>query len=122
MDVVKAICDPSGDQAGFESGPSCATSLRTEPSATDTIEMSAEPELAGLALIRWSKAMLVPSGDHAKLPTVNAPLVSCRGDRAARSTTNRWVIRKSCSTIWNSPYLLPRALLDAGFGLVAVEA
>jgi hypothetical protein len=44
--LSKAICDPSGDHFGFESGPFCVTSLRIDPSATVTIEMSALPELA----------------------------------------------------------------------------
>jgi hypothetical protein len=43
---------PSGDQTGLLSGPSCVISLRIAPSATVTIEMSAEPELAGLPLTR----------------------------------------------------------------------
>jgi hypothetical protein len=55
---------PSGDQTGFESGPSCVTSLRTDASATATIEMSAEPPLEGLPFSRWSNAMLLPSGDQ----------------------------------------------------------
>ena len=37
--------------------------------------------------------MLLPSGDHEKLPTVNAPLVSVRVARVEMSMTNNCVIR-----------------------------
>ena len=66
--------------------------------------------------------MLLPSGDQAKLPTVNAPLVSRRDARVTRSMTNKCVIRWSCSTIWNSPYFFSRSLIDSAFGSVAVQA
>ena len=46
-----AICLPSGDHFGFESGPSCATSGRTEPSETLTTEMSAVPPLAAFGIL-----------------------------------------------------------------------
>ena len=54
------------------------TSGRIVPSATATIEMSALPPLLLSALIRWSNAMRLPSGDQLNCPTVNAPLVSRR--------------------------------------------
>ncbi len=44
--------EPSGDHTGFESGPSCVTSLRTDASATVTIEMSAEPPFLSSGLTR----------------------------------------------------------------------
>ena len=44
--------EPSGDHTGFESGPSCVTSLRIDASATVTMEMSAVPPFLSSGLIR----------------------------------------------------------------------
>ena len=52
MEEWKGMRDPSGDQTGFVSGPSCVTSLRIEASATVTTEMSAVPPLASSGLMR----------------------------------------------------------------------
>ena len=84
---------PSGDQTGCVSGPGCVTSGRTVPSATVTTEMSAVPEFERSVLMRWSKAIDAPSGDHAKPPTVNVSAVSARVARVARSMTKSSFIR-----------------------------
>ena len=118
----KAIREPSGDHSGFVSGPSCVTSFRIVPSATVTMEMSVEPEAAGVGFCLWSNAMLFPSGDHAKLPTVNAPEVSDFVDFDWTSMVQRCDIRWSWSTTSNSPYFLSRSFTAALLGSVAVYA
>jgi hypothetical protein len=50
--VSNAMREPSGDQTGLESGPSCVTSVRTDASATLTIEISAVPPNPGLGFAR----------------------------------------------------------------------
>ena len=78
---------PSGDHRGFESGLAWVTRAVRAPVATSTIEMSADPPSPGSLVVRWSKAMRVPSGDQSKLPTTNEPQVSARVSRVARSIT-----------------------------------
>src|SRR4029078_6192543 len=75
LDVSNAGRVASGDHTGCESGPFCVTTSRTAPVATVTMAMSAVPPLAGSLLMRWSKAMALPSGDQSKLPTANGPVV-----------------------------------------------
>src|SRR5689334_9348699 len=114
--------DPSGDQIGSLSGPFWVISLRIVPSATVTIEISVDPLLPGLGVSLWSNAIDFPSGDQAKLPTVNAFWVNARLVFDARSRTKSWVMRCSRSMIWNSPYFFSRSFVAADFGSVAVKA
>ena len=75
------------DQTGPESGPSCVTRGFTFPSATVTTEISADPPLAFAELIRWSKAMRVPSGDHCGRHASNFPFVICTASPPAAGIT-----------------------------------
>ena len=52
MAVTNAICAPSGDQWGFESGPSCATTTMDLLESMETTEMSAVPPSAGSLVVR----------------------------------------------------------------------
>ena len=110
--------DPSGDQTGLLSGPLCVTSFRTALSATDTIEMSAEPPLAGSLLMRSSNAMLLPSGDHAKLPTVTRPMSAV--ESLSLASVRRGRHAGIWSTTWDSPCScrgLHRRRLQLGRGI-----
>ena len=52
MADANAICEPSGDHCGFESGPGCVTTGSRAAVATVTTEMSAEPPSAGSLVTR----------------------------------------------------------------------
>ena len=116
-----------GTRLGPVSAPSCVTSLRTPPSATVRIEMSAVLPVGQIRDRPDGRTRSMPSGDQSKLPTVNAPLVSRRalagaGRPGSTSMTCRCVIRQSWSTTSNSPYFLSRSLWASLFGSVIVNA
>ena len=67
--------------------------------ATSTTETSVSRNELTWGVGAWSKAISLPSGDHANVPTWKSPSVSRRDSAPARvSVTQRWAMRKSVSS------------------------
>ena len=91
---------PSGDQSGPRWRPGSATRDRTVAVATSTTETSVCRKELTWGVGAWSKAISLPSGDQANVPTLKlSPPVSRRGSAPSRtSATQRWAMRKSVSS------------------------
>ena len=84
--------------------------------------MFAVPPLLLSALIRWSNAMRLPSGDQLNCPTVKSPSSADARLLLATSITQRCDWRWSCSTISKSPSVFSRSFIASDFASLEVKA